>query len=266
MKPILSFLCAFAVGPRIAMAADAPGPGANPIRSETNPPFEVSGGVALASLMSLSDNHLMKMADLLHTLALSEAVRTGEWERIRPALEVVSRRSVPALNWFALPDGSYWSVQKGEEAGNLSGRAYFPKVLAGKTVVGELVVSTATRKPVAIVAAPVTGADQKIVGVLGASVYLDQMSQRIQKEMRLDPSTIFYSFDETPLIALNWDPGLIFFRPMESEEAETTEVFAQMLERESGAVRYRFRGGERSVLFRKSPVTGWWYALGVREP
>lgn len=259
LRAMVSFLFAFAVGDGSA------GPGIDPPRPERNPPFVISAQVGLASLVSLSDNQLMKMADLLHTLAVSEAASTGEWERIRPALEVVSRRAVPALNWFALPDGAYWSVQAGKEAGNLSGRAYFPKVLAGETIIGDLVVSTATRNPVAIVAVPVVGADGKTVGVLGASVYLDELSRRIQEEMGLDRSTIFYSFDATPLVALNWDPELIFLRPMESDEAELPSAFAHMLERESGELRYRFRGETRSVLFRKSPVTGWWYVFGVRE-
>lgn len=251
------FLWLWASGAREVKAED--------VKSGHGAAFSVSGEVALASLMSLGDGQLKQMADLLHTFAITEAARSGKWERIRAGLEVVSERAVPALNWFALPDGSYWSVQNGKEPGNLSGRAYFPRALAGETVIGELVVSTATQRPVAIVAVPVEGTEGQVVGVLGASVYLDRLSRKIKQQLALGPESIFFSFDATRLVGLNWDPELIFLRPMESDEPQLSKAFGYMRERERGLVRYRFRGEMRSVLFRRSPVTGWWYAFGVRE-
>lgn len=124
----------------------------------------VKGGVALASLMSLSDGHLQKMADSLQLLGLSDVAHSADWEQIEDPLAEVAKRNVPALNWFALPDGSYWSVQHGKENTNLSTRAYFPKVLSGQTVIGDLIVSKATGNAIAIVAVPVVGqADLSLV-------------------------------------------------------------------------------------------------------
>lgn len=222
----------------------------------------VKGGVALATLMSLSDGHLQKMADSLQMLGMSDAARSADWEQIKDPLAEVAKRNVPALNWFALPDGSYWSVQHGKENANLATRAYFPKVLAGQTVIGDLVVSKATGMSMAIVAVPVVGQDRSVVGVLGASVYLDKLSALIEQEMALDDTMIFYSFDSAPLVALNWDPHLIFIEPKKAGE-ELSRAFDEMLSKEQGVVNYTFRGKERTVLFQKSPVTGWWYAFGI---
>jgi hypothetical protein len=227
------------------------------------PAFTVSGDVALSSLIALCDGHLLKMADALHLLAMTEAARGGDWSAIEAPLTELSRRNVDALNWFARPDGTYWSVQHGAEEGDLSGRDYFPRVLAGESVIGELVVSRATGKAVAIVAVPVVGETGSVEGVLGASVYLDRLSERIRDEMGLDETMIFYSFDEAPLVALNWDPALIFLEPMETQEEDTIRAFETMLAREAGEVRYAFRDQERTVLFRRSPVTRWWYAFGI---
>jgi len=222
----------------------------------------VNGRVALTALMSLSDGHLQHLAQALQLLATSDAAQSGDWERIKGPLDEVGKGHVEALHWFAVPDGSYWSVQEGRASGNLSTRAYFPRLLAGQTVLGDLVVSKATGASVTVVAVPVVRPDKTIVGVLGASVYLDKLSARLKEEMGLAEPLLFYSFDATPLVALHWDPGLIFVDPMALGE-EVSRAFQTMLSREQGEITYRFRGTRRVLLYRKSPVTGWWYAFGI---
>lgn len=156
-----------------------------------SPAFTVDGQVALHSLMTLSDAHLQKLADTMHILATTDAAHSAEWARIHAPLTEAARKNVSALNWFALPDGSYWSVQEGQATGNLSDRPYWPRLLAGQVVIGDLVVSRATGRKVAIVAVPVRGSDNAIVGVLGASVHLDSLSARIKSEMQLAPDHLF---------------------------------------------------------------------------
>jgi hypothetical protein len=36
-----------------------------------------------------------------------------------------------------------------------------------------------------------------------------------------------------------------------------------MLSRDQGVVAYSFEGRDRVVAYRRSPLTGWWYAFGV---
>jgi hypothetical protein len=227
-------------------------------------PFQVNANVGLSSLMSIADGHIRKMADSLQVLALSDQARSANWATIERLLADAGKMNVAALNWFALPDGSYWSVQSGRVKGNLSTRSYFQKVLAGQTIMGDLLVSKATGKSVAIVAVPVKGRDGKIAGVLGASIYLDRLSERIRNEMSLPPNLIFYSFDAEPLLALVWDPGLIFTNPKQLGP-EVDRAFTEMLTRNEGVVTYTFRDQVRTVAYRKSPVTAWWYALGRVE-
>jgi hypothetical protein len=228
--------------------------------------FTVGGELALASLESLGDAHLQKMVDSLHMLAATEAVRSAEWERIQGPLAELAGRNTPALNWFALPDGSYWSVQEGKEPGSLARREYFPRVLAGETIIGELVISTATGKPVAIVAVPVNRADGSVAGVLGASIYLEALSETIRRQMGIGEGMIFYSFDDDALVALIWDQGLIFFEPMKAGDEALAAAFEEMLSKEAGVASYTFQGRDRTVAFRKSPLSGWRYAFGVVSP
>jgi methyl-accepting chemotaxis protein len=222
----------------------------------------VPGEVALGSLTTLTDGYLKKFADDFSLVALTDQARKARWELIREPLAAVAERNVDALVWFALPDGSYWSVQEGQSSENLSDRPYFPHVLAGETVMGALVVSKATGRSSAIVAVPIWGPHHDVVGVLGASIYLDQLSSRLNAEMAIGETLIFYSFDSTPLLALEQDPSLTFVDPL-SLGPDIRAVFEYMLARDEGTVQYRWASRWRTVLFRRSPVTGWWYAFGV---
>ncbi len=224
--------------------------------------FTVEGRVALASLATIADAHLDRIGGDLALLASRDEVRSADWARIRDPLAVVAQRNVPALAWFALADGSYWSVQDGRASGNLSDRAYWPRLMAGKSVVGDLVVSKATGKCSAIVAVPVRDAGGAVVGALGTSVFLDSLSLIVRRELDLQPNEIFFSIDSTPLVALNGDSSLIFAEPLQMDEPELQRAIREMLSRDAGVVNYAFRGRRRTVLYRKSNVTGWWYAFG----
>lgn len=224
--------------------------------------FMIEGQVALASLMALSDGHLLTIADHFKMLANTDEARSADWERIRGPLGSVENLNAGGLLWFALPEGSYWSVQGGSAAGNLSDRAYWPRLMAGQTVLGDLVASKATGKSSAIVAVPVHGLDGDIVGILGSSVYLDSLSLRIKRELELPPNQIFFSIDATPIGALQDDPEQIFLDPYDLDEPDLERAIREMLTREEGVVNYSFRGKPRTVLYRKSDVSGWWYAYG----
>lgn len=238
--------------------------GAADLSSDETATFNVDGQVALHSFMALSDAHMKKLADLLHVLAATDDARSGEWERIRGRLDGVTSITVPAVLWFARPDGSYWTVAEGRATGKLSDRAYFTRVLAGQTVLGDLVVSRSTSRNTAIVAVPVRSRADAVVGVLGASVHLDRLGALIRQEMGgLEGGLLFFAIDSTPRGALHSDPAMIFTEPMRLGDEGMRKAFTEMLSSSEGTVTYTFRGHPRTVLYKKSPVTGWWYALGV---
>jgi len=227
----------------------------------------VDGRIALHSVAALGDGHLQHTADALELLAGTEAVRSGEWERVREQLAEGARRTVPAVHWFALPDGTYWTLAHGRESASLADRPYFPRVLAGETVLGELVVSRSSSRNTAIVAVPVRVAADSVVGVLGSSVHLDSLSALVRREIGgMDEGQFFFAIDDQPLGALHSDSTLIFTEPMELGDEGMRRAFTRILDGEEGAVSYTFRGTPRTVLYRRSPVTGWWYGFGVVEP
>lgn len=228
--------------------------------------FTVDGKIALHSLMSISDAHLLKAADGLKILATTDAARSGNWDRIRAPFSVVAGMNVPAVYWFARPDGSYWTLSQGRINAKLADREYFPRLLAGKTVIGQLVVSRSTNRNTAIVAVPVYGQNKSIIGALGCSIHLDSLSALVRNEMGIiEQGLFFYSFDQKPLVALHADQTIIFIEPMKLEDQGLKQAFTEMLSGKEGVVKYTFRGVQRTVLYSRSSVTGWWYGFGKME-
>jgi hypothetical protein len=118
-----------------------------------------------------------------------------------------------------------------------------------------------------IVAVPVRGRNDSVIGVLGASVHLDSLAALLRRELGgLDDRLLFFAVDDQPLGALNSDSSLIFTEPMRLGDAGMRRAFTEMLAADSGTVTYEFRGGRRTVLYRRSPITRWWYGFGTIEP
>jgi hypothetical protein len=227
-------------------------------------PLMFDAGVAVSSLMTISDAYIKSVSDRLEVAAVTEEAASGNWERIKPLLEKIEEQEKgDAVAWFALPDGSYYTVDKGLMDKNLSDRAYFPVVLSGKISVGELVVSKSTNQVSAIIAVPVKKGDS-VTGVLGVSLFTRKLSVLINKMMRLPDEAIFYALNKDHITAINKKPGLVFMDPEAQGSSSMTMAIKEMLSMEEGIVEYDFHG-KRRVAFMKSNYTGWWYAIGLLE-
>lgn len=238
-----------------------------PITDETAVPsaggaeFKVDGRVALSAMIALADYHVGSMLDSLELVAACEDAKSGDWEQMKDLLGQVQRQGTPAAVWFARPDGSYFTVDKGLTDQNLKDRAYFPKAMAGETVIGELVVSRSTGKDSAVVAVPVRKGDETI-GAVGASIYLDKLSEILQQELKLPSDMIFFALDAKGETVLNSRTDRLFKFPAEQGSPTLTKATGEMLSTPEGRTQYEFEGSARDVIFQSSPLTGWRFALG----
>jgi C4-dicarboxylate-specific signal transduction histidine kinase len=143
---------------------------------------------------------------------------------------------------------------------NLKDRPYFPKVMAGETSIGELVVSRATGGNTVIVAVPVMKAGQA-VGVLGASLYLDKLAQHLKNAAPLPDGVVFYALDGKGQIALHTQEGRIFQEAAQLGSPTLTEAVRRMLTTPEGFVSYEFEGTRQKAIYHTSALTGWKFAI-----
>lgn len=223
----------------------------------------IDGRIGVSAAIALADGHIQNMVHALELLATTEEVRSGNWERMAGVLAKLKKTQIPAVVFFALPDGSYYTVEKGRTNQNIRDRAYFPKVMAGKITVGELVVSRSTGRKVVVAAVPVESGDG-VIGALGASIHLDKLSELLVRELQLPPTMALYAIDgKRGITALHSVTRLIFDEPAKQKSETLRRAVKEMLSNEEGTVTYEFNGVQKTAVFKTSPLTGWRFALAI---
>ncbi|PKL65320.1 MAG: ABC transporter substrate-binding protein [Methanomicrobiales archaeon HGW-Methanomicrobiales-3] len=215
--------------------------------------------LALSTLMAATDSRLLVVLRTYEVVAVTSDAKAARWETVRPLLVVLESNEPDARTWYANPDGSYYTIIDGLTTANLMSRSYFPGVLAGDESVGTVVVSHSTGRNTAIVAVPVEE-NGKVTGILGASVYLDTLTDALQKEIR-DPF-IFYAIDKENKFALHSEKGQIS-RDITTIGASSSfgQALRTIQSQESGTVSYEDGGVQYQAKFRTSPLTGWRFVV-----
>jgi len=226
--------------------------------------------VALSALVSLIDGHIQKVADCLTLVAITDQVKSGNWDKMKDLLSEIEKVNISSVIWFVRPDGSYYTTEKGLVTDqNLKDRDYFPRVMAGEPVIGSLVVSKSTGKKSVIVAVPIKN-KEKIVGAIGASIFLEQFSDLILQEMHLPDDIVFYALDKNSETVIHRAAFRVFEQPTLLGNETLATAIKEIVSRSEGSVEYVFQGTNRAVYFQTSPLTGWRIVLGkvmvITEP
>ena len=217
--------------------------------------------VGLNAYAALVDQEFAHTRSALRTLAASENARSGDWGRIRGPLAILAEgEPTSAAVWFARPDGSYFAVDGGLTGQNLKTRAYFPKLMSGEEVFGDLVVSRTTGKRSAIFAVPIR-AGGRVVGALGVSVSMEKVAARVEDDLRLPKEVMFYALDGAGQIALHRESRLLFEFATGLGSPTLNQAVREMLAKPEGVVRYEFEGAQRTAIFKRSAETHWVFAL-----
>ena len=226
--------------------------------------------VALSALVSLIDGHIQKVADCLTLVAMTDQVKSGNWDKMKDLLSEIEKVNISSVIWFVRPDGSYYTTEKGLVTDqNLKDRDYFPSVMAGEPVIGSLVVSKSTGKKSVIVTVPIKN-KEKIVGAIGASIFLEQFSDLILQEMHLPDDIVFYALDKNSETVIHRAAFRVFEQPTLLGNETLATAIKEIVSRSEGSVEYVFQGTNRVVYFQTSPLTGWRIVLGkvmvITEP
>lgn len=252
---LIGFVTCLAFGPFAAVRAES-----------ADRDFAMDARVTLDAYRAAVEARLDGVLAATRTLAATEEVRSGQWARMSGPLAVLAANvDEQAAVWFALPDGSYFTVDKGATGETLRERAYFPALMAGRDVVGALVVSKSTRQRALIVATPVL-VDGKVTGAVGVSMDAAKLAASLDQAIRFPADVVFYALDEQGQTALHRAGELIFVFPSDVGSSTLSDAVKTMLSRPEGVVHYRYAGSERTALFQRSELTGWVFVLGKSHP
>jgi len=169
---------------------------------------KVETEMGVTAAVALTEARVESIVTSMQIMALTDEVKSADWDTMEPLLAEFKDNSIPLVAWFALPDASYYTVDSGLASGNLSDRVYFPKVMSGEIAIGDLIVSKSTGIKSTVAVVPVKDGND-VIGALGASIYLDELSQSIVTDLGLSDDMVFYAVNADGMIALHSDADMI---------------------------------------------------------
>ena len=254
-RRLIAFVCCLAFAPCAVVGAGS-----------TDRDFALDGRVTLQAYRAAVEARLEGVLAATRTLAATEEVRSGEWARMRGPLVVLAANTKEhAAVWFARPDGSYFTVDKGATGETLRDRTYFPTLLAGRDVVAALVVSKSTGKRSVIIASPVL-VDGKVAGAVGVSIEAEKLAASVDEAIRFPTDVVFYALNEQGQTAMHRAGELIFVFPSDVGSVSLSDAVKAMLSRPEGVVHYQYSGSDKTAVFQRSQLTGWVFVLGKSYP
>ena len=218
--------------------------------------------VTLETYKGLVEDHLSGILRTVRVIALTSEAGSTKWESVRPLLDRFSNDlATDATMWFALPDGSYFSTETGGVSDqNLKDRNYFPKLMAGQDVLGDLVISKSTGHRSVIVATPVV-VNGKVVAAVGVSVRVRLLSALLESDTKLPANAYYYALDSDTKIVLHRNVDRIFKSVSDVGDESLGEKFKAILKQDQGVFNYTLNGRKMTSIFQKSTVLKWYFFL-----
>ena len=227
-----------------------------------SPCFEEYANTILSSFIGLTEQQIRMVERELVVLSVTEEVKSADWDTMRSIMRAYQESGLLGIVWFVLPAGNYYTIEKGFVGKNLRDRKYFPGLMSGRRMVGDLVVSKSTGKKSVIVTVPIIQ-EGEVVGGLGVSMFLDALSERIDDALSLPASMVFYAIAPDGTTILHRNTQLNFEDPREQGIESLRLAADKMLSNSEGEVTYEYAGNLRYAVFRTSSLTDWRFAIAV---
>jgi hypothetical protein len=198
----------------------------------------------------------------LELIASTPEAKSGDWEGIKRYLKQVEA-GLPGGYFFFLPDGNYYSVALDYTNLNVSDRAYFKSLFAGNRVKGFPIYSRSSGEKSALMAVPIL-VDNRVIGALGASVFLNDLQARLDRDFALPPGYTWYVLNSDGLTMLHMNGDFIFMDAFTQGSQSLKEAVTEALKNDSGEMKYDL-DGVRLARYLKLPGLDWWMILAKIE-
>jgi hypothetical protein len=210
--------------------------------------------------MAYTDLRIGSVQRGIELLTATAEARSGTWETMKSLLSGYQKLDDGLIVWYVRPDGSYYTVDKGLMDVKLSDRSYFPGLMAGTKITGALVVSKSTGQRSAVIAVPVSEGG-KVLGAIGASLFLDRLSDQVASALDLRPDASYFAMAPNGLTTLHRKTDRHFLDPRELGSETLKRAANEMLSGTSGEVIYEFDDATKNAIYRTSPLTQWKFAI-----
>ncbi len=214
----------------------------------------------LSAFVSYTDLRMRSIQQSLEILASTTEARSARWKKMQPLLGGYEKSDGGLIIWFLKPDGTYYTVDQGLMDLKLTDRSYFPTLMSGQKVVGELVISKSTGQRSAVIAVPISDGG-KVVGAIGASLFLDGLSNQVAAALALSADAAYFALAPDGRTGVHKKTERHLVDPREMGSASLAKAVNEMLAKPGGITSYEFDGVRKRAVYRTSPLTQWKFAI-----
>lgn len=216
----------------------------------------------LSAYRGIAEEHIGGVLRTLRVMAQTDEMRSAKPDQLQPLLaRCAEDLSTEAAVWFVFPDGHYFSTASNGIAKEvLQDRPYFPALMTGKEIVGDLVISKSTGHRSVVLAVPVVQ-NGKVIGGVGVSLRVRLLSELIATHVPLPPSMYFYALQRDTRIVLHQKAERMFKTPSDIGDEALGDLFARTLHGDSGSLNYLLHGKNITAIFQRSPKLDWYFFL-----
>ncbi len=215
----------------------------------------------LTTSINTVDQIIQDELDRLHQIAELKEVKEGNWEFIKAALTENETDRIKSLYWYSLPSGSYFTSEKDKVEANLSSRGYFPDLLAGNDVVGYPIIGKTSDRKSFVIAVPVI-VEEEVYGILGTSIYLDEMWDFLNDKLIIPQKYDLYAVNTMGITIFDLETkDHLLDNVLEQTSPTLVAAIKVIINTENGTVTYNWNDKKKTAVYRTSSVTNWRYVI-----
>lgn len=224
--------------------------------------FGPDAHAALGAYRGMVEEHTEGILRDLRIIVDTTEAKSAKEREYKPLLmRLTDNLTTDATSWYVLPDGSYFATElSGMSEQNLKDRHYFPTLLSGKEVFGDLVISKSTGHRSVIIAVPVI-VNGKTVGGVGVSLRVRLLSKLVDEHMNLPSDSYFYALERDTRIVLHRKAERMFQTPSDVGDEALGEEFKRVLKDDRGAFEYTLHGNKMAAIFECSSPLKWCFFI-----
>jgi len=133
----------------------------------------------VAQKSELTANWFEEKKSDLEIYANTQVVQSGSWQaKLNYLQSELHKRNDNYFFFFIANHNGDYSTTLEQNAGNISNRDYFSKVMSGKTVISDPIISKSTGKPIIVIASPISG---NSLSLLGTAIKINDLSNYINR-------------------------------------------------------------------------------------
>ncbi len=235
-----------------------------PVPGVAQPPLEAEAQGLLSAFVAYTDLRMSSVQQSLEILASASETRSLKWEKMKPLLSGYQKSTGGLIIWFVRPDGAYYTVDRGLMDVTLTDRSYFPALMSGQKIMGALVVSKSTGQRSAVIAVPMMKG-RKVTGAIGASLFLDKLSEQVGAALALGADATYFALAPDARTTLHKTMDRHFLDPRELGSESLRKAANEMLSNSAGETTYEFDNVMKKAIYRTSPLTQWKFAIAFTD-